>query len=49
MRTSLVGGQFLDPSENKFTLEVLKKNPTGGLPKGIDPAKKELYLEDDKF
>jgi len=39
----------LDPENNKFGIEILKKNPASGLPKGIDPAKKELYLSSDEF
>jgi hypothetical protein len=33
---------FLDPATNKFDIEVLKK----GIPVGVNPRSKELYLSD---
>ena len=36
---------YLDASSNKFSLEVLK----GKNVEGVDPARKEAYLEDSVF
>ena len=35
----------MDPTTNKFDVEVLKK----GIPEGVDPAAKQLYLSDEQF
>jgi len=35
----------LDPETNKFDVEELKK----GLPAGVDPTKKQLYLTPEQF
>jgi len=37
--------KFLDPKANKFDLETLKTT----FPEGVDPTKKEAYLEDKVF
>lgn len=37
--------KFLDPANNKFTVDVLR----GGIPEGVNPAKKEYYLTDEDF
>ncbi len=36
---------YLDPEENVFAYEELKDK----FPKGVDPTKKEEYLDDDEF
>ena len=38
-------GQFLDPANNKFSLDVLR----AGIPEGVNPAKKEYYLTEEDF
>jgi advillin len=37
--------KYLDPATNKMDYEQLK----GAFPTGVDPARKEAYLPDDKF
>jgi len=37
---------YLDPSSSKFEYDQLK---TAGAPNGVDPARKEAYLSDEKF
>ena len=37
--------EFLDPANNKFTLDVLK----AGIPEGVNPKKKEYYLTEEDF
>ena len=36
---------YLDPASNKMEYDQLKK----GIPQGVDPARKEAYLSDEKF
>ena len=38
-------GKYLDPETNKFDVEELKK----GIPAGVDPARKQLYLSAEQF
>merc|ERR1711953_316102 len=38
-------GSFLDPSTNKFSLDSLKDKTVAG----VDPKRREYYLEDDEF
>lgn len=42
---SVASGAFLDPETNKFDLADLQK----GIPEGVEPSKKELYLSDEQF
>ena len=37
--------EFLDPTKNKFDIEVLRKET----PQGVQPDKKEVYLSDEQF
>ena len=36
---------FLDAATNKFDYEALKK----GIPEGVNPRSKEIYLSDEQF
>jgi hypothetical protein len=37
--------KFLDPRTNKFDIDTLKTN----FPAGVDPTKKEAYLDEQAF
>lgn len=41
----LESSKFLDPSTNKFDYEILKE----AFPEGVDPTRKEAYLNDEQF